>query len=316
MKNLKRRLLSFALVLILILSTAAVLSGCYVTHSATMKYVEGTYELTNYNGDSDWLTERGMKLIMVIKSDGTGYYGYRDDTTAPFISELRCKFETDPEDSKKYQYLSIDFEGNGEYHRLAINARLRYQNLNSQEAKWKGNIFEGNAQIDYYIDVDFTRISKATDMSVIQNEFGAVPFFPLGAREVTATYGAHYLTSDMNTTVIQETPFVYLYIDIDMYTGGGKVWYMLKSDERAVEDQFHVSATSDGNGSYTLALDSVEIKFNRGWPSGIYLIIPYSSELGDLEICLSPLGRYTEDEVLTKIDGEYSAYLANKDVSE
>ena len=144
MKNSKRQLLSsFSLVLILILSLT-VLSGCYITNSAKMKYVEGTYELTTYSGDGNWLEEREMKLIMVIRSDGTGYYGYKDHDTEPFISELRCRFINDPEESGKYEYVEIDFDGRGEYHKFAINGRpwQTNTNLNSQKPQWKGNIIE------------------------------------------------------------------------------------------------------------------------------------------------------------------------------
>ena len=180
MKKSIKRILSITMALVLILSTVAVLSGCYVTHSAKMKYVEGTYELTAYSGDGNWLEEREMKLIMVIRSDGTGYYGYKDKDTAPFVSELRCRFINDPEESGKYQYVEIDFKGNGEYEKLAINARISNQNLNSQKPKWKPIEWGKTPEIDYQIYVGFTRIDKATDRSIIDEYFSGAPFLPFG----------------------------------------------------------------------------------------------------------------------------------------
>ena len=320
MKNFKRRLLSLALVLILIFSATTVLSGCYVTRSAKMKYVEGTYELTSYSGDSNWLEERGIKLIMVIRSDGTGHYGYVDNEGEPFTSELRCRFINDPENSEKYQYVEIDFEGKGEYHQLGINATIRNQNLNSSKPKWKGNLFEGTAEIDYYVSVGFTRIDRATDTSVIEEHFGEAPFFPAGARRINNTYSSYGLVgidASPSFVAIPENPFVYFYVDIDLYKNQGKAWYMLKSDERAVEKTFAVSVSDDGNGSFAVKFDSVEILLDKSsWPYGINLIIPYTCEQGAFGIHFSGTGRYSDEQIRELAEDAYTTHLANKGTSE
>ena len=78
MKNYSKRLLSLILVIALILSISALLSGCYLTKSGKMKQIEGVYELTSYSGKTNYMEERGTKIIMVIRADGTGNSSWCD----------------------------------------------------------------------------------------------------------------------------------------------------------------------------------------------------------------------------------------------
>lgn len=62
MKSSKRRLTALAALLAILILSAAVLSSCYVVKSGKMNKIEGTYQLTAYNGKSDYLAERGLVL--------------------------------------------------------------------------------------------------------------------------------------------------------------------------------------------------------------------------------------------------------------
>ncbi|MBO5716335.1 MAG: hypothetical protein J6S23_08110 [Clostridia bacterium] len=316
MKNSYRRLLSFALVLVLILSTAAVLSGCYVTRSAKMKFVEGTYELTSYSGDSNWLEERGIKLIMVIRSDGTGYYGYKDNTTDGFISELRCRFTQDTEDSSKYQYVEVDFTGNGEYHQLGINADWRTQKLGSSTAKWKGNLFQGTAEIDYYISVGFTRISKKTDRSVLDEHFpGEHQTVVYGMQKYQGTYEFERCDGGIYPDVVgyvPPSPFVYFYLNIDFYDGTGKAYYMLTKDEVAKEVEISVKAIKNDDGTFSVHVGEVvgkllEENFSR------YIHLPRTNPE---YMKLRYVGDMSHESIVVHCENAYAVYLAGLDVSQ
>ena len=312
MKNSIRRLISLALVLILILSAATVLSGCIVTKSAKMKFVEGTWELTAYSGDSDWLTERGMELIMVIRSDGTGYYGYRDNDTEPFVSELKCRFITDTEDSRKYQFVEIDFEGKGEYHKLGIYADYRNQKMNSRQVQWKGNLFEG-AEIDYYIDVGFTRIDKATDRSVLDERFAGVHTVPYGIRKHDGAYEFKALEGgvypdDEGSGLF--SPLVYLYLDLDFYSGKGTAYYMLKSDEEAKVVTFELRASKNDLGEYILALGEKEAKIVNGEFYSTHIHIPrQDNEYFKLDY----IGTVSVEMLTKNCENAYASYLQEPD---
>ncbi len=316
MKNSIRRLLSLALILILILSTATVLSGCIVTKSAKMKYVEGTYELTTYSGDSDWLTERGIELIMVIRQDGTGYYGYKDNDTEPFISELRCRFISDTEESSKYQYVEIDFEGNGEFHQLGIYADLRKQNLNSKQAKWKGNLFEGTAEIDYYIDVGFTRIDKDTDRSLIDERFAGAPVLPYGVNKYVGAYQFQGLDGGLYPDVVgyvPPSPLIYFYLDLDFYSGKGTAYYMLKSDEEAKVVIFELRATKNESDEFVLQLGEREAKIIKGEFYSTHIHIPRQ---GTEYFKLDYIGTVSPELLTTYCENAYESYLSGLEVPE
>lgn len=323
MKNSKRRLLSsLAIVLILILSTT-VLSGCYVIKSGKMNRVEGTYQLTHYSGDSDWLTERGIELYMVIRSDGTGYYAYKDNNTEPYIAELRCRFVQDEEESGKYSYVEIDFEGNGKYEKLGINARTfnTSTNLNARKAKWKPLVWGEAPEIDYYIDIDFIRIDRATDLSAITEVFGNVPVLPHGAKNAQGAYEMYEIVnidSSSEAVMLPEDPFVYFYVDIDLIKGEGKAQYMLKADEVAQSVSFDVKIEKDGTGGYFFKFGNVDVKRDSAFASySNYLVIPYSTDGGSFNLMrFGYIGQLTEADLDDRIESDYSQYLANKPITE
>ena len=310
MKKSIKRILSITMALVLILSAVAVLSGCYVTHSAKMKYVEGTYELTTYSGDGNWLEEREMKLIMVIRSDGTGYYGYKDKDTEPFISELRCRFISDPDESGKYQYVEIDFTGDGEYEKLAINARRTNQNLNSQKPKWKPIEWGKAPEIDYQIHVDFTRIDNATDRSVIDEHFVGAPVLPFGIRKYSGTYQFKRIDGGIYPDVesyVPDSSLIYLYVNLDFVNSKGKAYYMLKSDQIAKEVEFELRASNTDSGEILVYLGEREAKMVVGGFYGNQLQI---SRQGSEYFQLDFIGTISHEMLVAYGENDHFTYLS------
>ena len=182
MMNFKRRLLSLALVLLLILSTAAFFSGCTMSRSGPMRKIEGTYQLTSYSTNKNDLEERGMILYVVIRADGTGYYAYRDNENEGSRGDVRCRFTQDPEKSGYYEYVEINFTGeNDGYKKLGIYSKLFDKNLNSNQPKYGGSILDGTYGIKYYVYVVFERVSRKTDLSYIEKALGKAEIRPYGA---------------------------------------------------------------------------------------------------------------------------------------
>lgn len=169
-KILSRRFAALTLVVILILSAVA-FGGCYRISSAELKYVVGTYKLITYSGQEDLIAAKGIELYVVIRSDGTGYYAYKDSETAAHIKPVSCRYLEDEEEPGKYSYVEIDFEGNGDYEKLAIYSKMFEKKLNATKAVWKGNLFEGTARVDYTVSIVFERVSNATDLSYVNKHF-------------------------------------------------------------------------------------------------------------------------------------------------
>lgn len=321
MKESIRRLLSIVAVLALILSTVTVLSGCYITRSAKMKYVEGTYELTAYSGNGDWLTEREIKLIMVIRADGTGYYGYKDFDTEPFISELRCRFVSDPEKSGKYQFVEIDFRGDGQYHKLGINADWNNQTLNSQTPVWKPLQWGELPEIDYHVNVGFRRVDRAKDISYIVENFGDVPHLPFGAKKYSGTYKLEGIVANDKSpdmAVVPENPFVYYYITFDFIKGTAVLRAMKKSDESEITNTVEGVEISLVDGQYIITSEGkIDMKINPmyAYPSH-RLDVEDELPEGWYTLQFVYCGEMTEEQIIDSIDDDVNRYLASKDFSE
>lgn len=321
MKNFSRRIISLSLILIMILS-AAVLNGCYYVKSGKMEKVEGTYQLTHYSGNGDRLLERGIAMYLVIRSDGTGYYAYKDNNTDPYIAEVRCRFTASTEEPGKYDYVEVCYKGSDGYEKLAINAPTFGidTNLNSQTAVWGGNLFDGDLAIDYYINTDFTRVSRATDLSYVLDteEFKDAPVLPFDAMAFHGTYdilGVFNPDKTFNNEV--EKPLVYFYLDLDIIGGEAKAYYMLKEDEYAHEKTLDASLIVDEYGTYTLVIGGVTIPVNMDTaPNGYYPVYPYGDGAEGLTYQFARRGRYTVEQITDHIDTEYSNYLASKDITE
>ena len=172
MMNFKRRLLSLALVLLLILSTAAFFSGCTMSRSGPMRKIEGTYQLTSYSTNKNDLEERGMILYVVIRADGTGYYAYRDNENEVSRGDVRCRFTQDTEKSGYYSHVEIDFKNDGSYQNFGIVSQLvEKTTLNYSRPVIEWNSSTKQLETKYTISIGFTRVSTATDLSYINEHF-------------------------------------------------------------------------------------------------------------------------------------------------
>lgn len=311
MKIFTKKLLSFIMVLTLILSLSTLLSGCYIIKSGKMNQVEGLYELTSYGGKSNYMEERGTKVVMVIRADGTGWYGYQSNSSEPYISELRCKFTQDTENPGKYSYVEIDFQGNGEYVKFGIQASFNSTSINSSKPVFSGDLFKGTYGLDYYITSNFNRVSKATDLDSLKNYFGDYKLMPSGTMYFDGFYEGFgpVSTTHSFSSQLPSDPFVYIYFDIDLLAGKGRAWYMLKSDEQAVETEFDVSIGNSTSDGFMLTLGSMEeVRAERS--SSCYIYLPYDDGFA---IQMAYRGdSYTDEEIAKMIDEIYNNYLANK----
>ena len=284
MKRIKRTAVSVLLLFVLMFSLLQ-LSGCYTIKSGKMRRVEGTYELTGYSTDKDEIEANGIKLYIVIRLDGTGYYAYTDNDTPVYFAELNCRFTQDPEKSGYYSYVELNFTGkNDAWYKLGINAGWRIQNLNSNQPKYAGNIFDGTYGLQYYINVDFNRVSKKTDVSYLTKIFGEHRVNPLGSTQLNGVYfysGASSENAEFPSAEF-ETPFVYAYLNVDIYREQGEIWYMLKSDEVEKNEKFDLHAAME-DGVYVLYLGSARAPFGLNAPYYSDMKIPVTLTVGEAE---------------------------------
>ncbi len=247
-----------ALIAVLIFSTIFA-TGCYIIKGVKMKDLVGTYELTHYSAKTDLLAEREIKLYMVIKSDGSGYYVYKDKNTELYASEMRFSFETNAEDSSKYDYVHAQFTLNEDAVKFGINGK----NLNHQTIKWKPLEWGKPLERDYTIDVDFNKVSKKTDLSYVKEQldanFTALPFGLANLGYIYQTNGPKWNLSYLDKTEMlefnEEKP-LYAYVSLDVLNNKAKFYYAYPSDKQALTREFDITITTTAEtGKFAIAAE-------------------------------------------------------------
>lgn len=319
MKSSKRRLTTLAALLAILILSAAVLSSCYVVKSGKMNRVEGVYKLTTYSGKTNYLEERGIEMYMIIRADGRGYYAYKDNDTAPYISELRVSYESDPEESGKYSYVNIKFTGSDDPAHLAVYAPTFdfNTNLNSQKPVWKPIVWGETPEIDYYIDVDFTRVERSTELDALKELFGDAPLLPYDAKRYDGTYKLDSILMTSDTAEMPENPYVYYYITLDFVAGTAKIYNMKKDDEITSTATLNDLSVSYENGDYRISMGGKSYLINTTSSHLAYsLDIKESFEGGSYTLCFHHWHDMTEEQILDSIENDVNNYLASKDFSE
>ena len=322
MKNSIRRLISFAIALILLILTTSVLSGCYVIRSGRMHKIEGTYALTSYGGDVDRLAENGIQMFLVIREDGTGHYAYLDNDTEPYITDIKCRFINDTEDPDKYSYVEIDF-GNGEYEKFGVFAQTFKlgTTLTCHEYVYDGNIFEGTYGLKYTISATFTKVSRSTDLDHVNDNFSAVATLPFKAKKYDGTYRLETaIKSDGTTYTVTdpEYPFVYRYVTFDLIKGTAKIYEMKKSDEQARTTELSGLTVTSDNGDYIISDGGANVFRINTTNSTLAYSLDVEQSFGNDHFTLRShhYSDMTEEQIAEFINTDINGYLASKNTEE
>lgn len=311
MKNSAKRILSFTLVLILILSVVATFSGCYVVKSGKLSQIAGTYQLTGYSGKTNYIEDRGITLYIVIKEDGTGYYAYKSNTTEPHIAELRCSFTSDPENPGTYSYVELSFGNGAEPCKLAVNAPAWDvgTNLNSQTVVWKPVVWGEPVEVDYHLSVSFKRVDRATDLSYINRNFGTYSPLPYGTLRFDGVYqldSVEFTSPDGETN---ESPYVYAYLKLDIVGGTAKTWFMMKNNEMATEENHRLEVINGANGIQFKLDDSFVLTPDTSYGSiGNYILL----NSDEAKVRFANIGYYTDEEIASMCETDYNVYLESQ----
>jgi len=310
MKKTKIAILSIITVLTLIFSCVA-LTGCYIVDSGKMRTIEGTYELTNYSTNKDEKADRGIRLFIVIRSDGNGYYAYEDNDTPLHLAEMKCRFTQDPDKSGYYDYVELEFLNKNDWKKFGINARGK--SLNSSIPKYKGNLFQGTLEVDYYVDVDFRKVDRATDLSYITETLGELSPLPYGAMAIGGTYASSSLSASNSIFEpnYHDSPLVYFYIRLDILAAKGEAWYMKKSDEVARNETFDISITKTDTG-YTAKLGNTDATLITNGSYSHYIYIPTEIEIDGVNTPVfyyfNFTGTKSDEDIQADIDSAVSSY--------
>ena len=241
----KKRLVILALVFSFLLG-----SGCYVTKAARIKDIVGTYKLVTYTNDGkDLITERQIEAYLIVNNSGTSYYVYKQGDNPRTVEEVLVRFVADTEEPSKYAFVEYKLAHQNEYQTLGYaNGQL---NSNRIQYRHKGpGIFDIE---HYYIYTLMDKVSKKTDLSFVESQVGALPpVMDYNRAKYDGVYsyqydsGVDHLSDEQEAVYANfENPFVYYYVDLDMANFKATVYYMLKSNEVAVVERINFVMEND-----------------------------------------------------------------------
>ena len=232
------------------------LSGCYVSKPGKMSELVGTYELTSYTyrpkdlpdeeESENRISTRGITAYLVIKSDGTGYYAYRDNDTELWLKQVKIDYTYDDEEPDRIDRIryntgdainSSDLPGTGA-ETLGLTFHRAKKSLNYSMPAILGR--------DYSTSVSYTKVSKSIDLSYVRNKMGMSTSFT-APYQMNGLDGVMY--SERYTYGGDDYEYIYYIVDIHPISMKADVYYALKSDGLDVKKTGLAITLSEGSSS-------------------------------------------------------------------
>lgn len=227
----------FAVVLLLMIIVTVLLfvPGCSRVNAASIGKIVGTYQLTRYErsrssgGDEPVnLIERdGIVCYLVVAENGKGYYVYKDNETAPYVLNAKIGFVPSEKKADKFEYVTYVTEKDKSTEKLGYDHDV----LNKSIPVFKGNIFEGNFEVDYTLYTEFKKVNKAQDLSYVKNQMPNAAEYNYGEYLYSGYFnknGIEYPKLYLNYE--QADIYAYYYVKLDPIANKATLFYMLKSD--------------------------------------------------------------------------------------
>ena len=268
MKTIKR-LFAATLIAALMLT----LAGCYTISGQKMKNVQGTYKLTSYTYTPTYERKEGYtprtynyledeeyqyEDYLIITGTGMGYYVHKEAGSAAYVKEVTLSYEYDEADSSKVEYVIFNDA-------LTVNESSGFNKMGVT----KNSLNYTKNGIDYTqlltkkpmhsesITVRWTKVSRDTDLEYVEEELGELKKYDYNAFGKKGIYQRN-APWDIETGVVQETPYQYFYYVIDTAENGLKAtaYYALKeSPTEAVTKE--LTLTRDAEDWSRISIDGV-----------------------------------------------------------
>ncbi len=180
-----KRLLALFLLVTLVLTA----SGCYVISAQRMWRVKGTYKLTVYTYTPQYERREGYtprtynyiedeeyryEVYLVVTGEATGYYVYKDASTAAYYKEIPLSYEYEEEGSKVtyviYGGVTLADQSTGTDRLGVTRDHLGY----SKPAFDFTQPFTEKSMRSEDIRLSFERVDRATDLSYAEKQLGTL----------------------------------------------------------------------------------------------------------------------------------------------
>lgn len=268
MKRLKYFVTSLLVALVVLMSF-----GCYMVSGQKMDRVKGTYKLTDYTRipqyerregytpkTINYLTDEDYQYedYLVVTGSGSGYYVHKDVNTSAYSKEITLSYQYDEENNSLVEYVvyndSVSVNASSGVNKLGVTkGYLNY----SKPAFDYTELFTKRQMRSEDISVRWERVDKATDLSYVEEELGALKTYGYQDFGVRGIYEWDTST-DIETGEALESEYQYYYIVIDTAKGitTANISYALKETPTIRVDKSVSFAHSEENWN-TITIDGV-----------------------------------------------------------
>lgn len=266
---------------LLLMAVLATTAGCYMVSGQKMNTVKGTYKLTGYTYTPsyerregytprtyNYVEDEGYKYedYLVVTGTSTGYYIHKDANTPAYVKEITLSYEYSSDDSSKVDYViyndALSVNQDTGVNRLGVTKN----NLNySKPAFDYTQLFTGKAMRSEDVSVHWEKVDKATDLSYVQNQLGALKRYTYQGFGVRGIYQLD-AGVDPETGTQLDSKYQYFFYVIDSAEGATSVTAHYALKETPTEKVQRTLTVSHGEGDWSaITIDGVLWTADPSW---------------------------------------------------
>ena len=277
-----KHLLAVILTVVLMLTFAS----CYTISGQKMRTVKGTYQLTQYTYTPKYERKEGYtprtfnyledeeyqyEDYLIITGSGTGYYVHKEAGSDAYVKEVTLSYEYDDENSSKVEYVifndALTVNKNTEFNKMGVTKNSLNYTKNSFDYN---ELFTKKPMRSEALTVRWTKASRDTDLKYVEQELGELKKYDYNAFGKKGIYQRN-APWDIETGVVQESPYQYFYYVIDTAENELKAtaYYALKETpgEKVVRE-YQIERISDDWS--ILVIDGVEWTLEQPYSTNYY----------------------------------------------
>ncbi|MDY4592326.1 MAG: hypothetical protein SO434_02855 [Eubacteriales bacterium] len=268
----KKRCLIFILTAIFAIISLTTLVAC---ENADKNDINGTYELTKWTIDyednvpTDIMERDEVEAYVVITGQDKGFYVYQSKSTPLYCKQVKIELEYSSTDPEKVIVVRLK-DGMGWSMSFTTSKTSKDVMLKDKNLK----IFDQKASLK-----EFTRISKATDLSAVNAKVGqTLTYVDFEYAPFDCWYEYVYETSKPEHYADVER-YVYYFVKTDVKTNKAKAYYCLKSD--LVQRTTTLDTSLDlAQNTFTVGADTFSISYEN---DDCHLSYNYAVNSGEID---------------------------------
>lgn len=178
-------------------ATALSLGSCNLIQAGKIEEIAGTYILEEYNithyyegsemteveepETKDYIKDLGIVCYVVITESGMGYYGYKDNDTAAYVTEVKQTYEYDTdEDAEPEMIEKITLDDGALGNEWLLYVQARRKTFTNNKSAWKTTLHLGKHTVPIgendKIQIKYKKVSKRQDKKILDKKLKGYTF--------------------------------------------------------------------------------------------------------------------------------------------